>query len=89
LELELFGGWGGRKGRGRQNDRKHGGKSCARLRLVKRARRAVPLQGAEEFVEFVGGVEVGFEVAGGEAFAEVVETAGEKVEGGGEDFFVG
>ena len=26
---------------------------------------AVPLQGAEEFVEFVGGVEVGSEVAGG------------------------
>jgi hypothetical protein len=30
------------------------------------------LQRAEELVEFVGGVEVGFEVAGGEAFAEVV-----------------
>lgn len=54
-----------------------------------RARHAVPLQGAEEFVEFVGGVEVGFEVTGGEAFAEVVEAAGEKVESGGEDFFVG
>ena len=37
------------------------------------------LQGAEELVEFVGGVEVGFEVAGGEAFAEVVEATGEEV----------
>jgi hypothetical protein len=47
------------------------------------------LQRAEEFVEFVGGVEIGFEVAGGQAFAEVVESAGEKVERGGENFFVG
>ena len=47
------------------------------------------LQGTEEFVEFVGGIEVDLEVAGGEAFAEVVEAAGEKVESGGEDFFVG
>jgi hypothetical protein len=38
------------------------------------------LQGAEEFVEFVGGVEVGFELAGGKFFAEVVEAAGEEVE---------
>jgi len=30
-----------------------------------RRARARPLQGAEEFVEFVGGVEVGFQVAGG------------------------
>ena len=44
---------------------------------------------AEEFVEFVGGVEVRFEVAGGEALAEIVEAAGEKVQGGGEEFFVG
>jgi hypothetical protein len=28
-------------------------------------KRAVPLQGTQKFVEFVGGVEVGFEVAGG------------------------
>src|SRR5260370_19457315 len=40
------------------------------------------LQAAEEFVEFVGGVEVGFEFAGVEALAEVVEAAGEEVEGG-------
>ena len=38
------------------------------------------LQRSEEFVEFVGGVEVGFEVAGAEAFAKVVESAGEEVE---------
>jgi hypothetical protein len=49
----------------------------------------VPLQGTEEFVEFVGGVEVGFEVAGGEAFAEIVEATSEEVEGGGEEVFVG
>ena len=47
------------------------------------------LQTTEEFVEFVGGVEVGFEFAGGEAFAEVVEAAGEKIERGGEDFLIG
>ena len=51
-----------------------------------RARHAVPLQGTEEFVEFVGGVEIGFEFAGGEAFAQIVEAAGEEVERGGEDF---
>ena len=55
----------------------------------KQAGQAPPLQGAEEFVEFVGGVEVGFEVAGGEAFAKVVEASCEEVEGGGKDFFVG
>src|SRR3989454_6534644 len=48
-----------------------------------------PLQAAEEFVEFVGGVEVGFEFAGGEFFAEIVEAAGEEIECGGEDFLVG
>src|SRR6266849_1925966 len=47
------------------------------------------LQAAEEFVEFVGGVEVGFELAGGEFFAEIVEAAGEEIEGGGEDFLIG
>src|SRR6266403_1273109 len=51
--------------------------------------RWAPLQAAEEFVEFVGGVEVGFELAGGEFFAEVVEAAGEEIEGGGEDFLIG
>jgi hypothetical protein len=44
---------------------------------------------AEEFVEFVGGVKVGFEFAGGEFVAEVVEAAGEEVERGGEDFAIG
>src|ERR1700730_6191248 len=47
------------------------------------------LQGAEEFVEFVGGVEVGFEFAGGEFFAKIVEAAGEEIEGSGEDFLIG
>src|SRR2546429_212827 len=47
------------------------------------------LQTAEELVEFVGGVEVGLELAGGEFFAEVVKAAGEEIERGGEDFLVG
>src|SRR5216683_1557513 len=46
-------------------------------------------EAAEELVEFVGGVEVGFEFAGGEAFAQVIEAAGEKIESGGEDFLIG
>src|SRR6266852_1730707 len=52
-----------------------------------RGRRA--LQAAEKLVEFVGGVEVGFEFAGAEALAEIVETAGEKIERRGEHFPVG
>ena len=56
-------------------------------RAARLGRRA--LQGAEEFVEFVGGVEVGFEFAGAEAVAEIVEAAGEEIEGGGENFAVG
>jgi len=46
-------------------------------------------EAAEEFVEFVGGVEVGFEVAGVEAFAEFIEAAGEKIEGDRENLLVG
>jgi len=46
-------------------------------------------EAAEEFVEFVGGIEVGFEFAGGEFFAQVVEAASEEIERGGEDFLVG
>jgi len=49
----------------------------------------VELKGAEELVELVGGVEVGFEFAGAEAFADIVEAAGEEVERGGEHFPVG
>lgn len=47
------------------------------------------LQGAQEPVEFIGGVEIGFQFAGAEAFAEIVEAASEKIERGGEDFAVG
>src|SRR5579859_6339433 len=47
------------------------------------------LKAAEELVELVGSVEVGFQFAGVQALAEVVEAAGEKVEGGGEDFAIG
>jgi hypothetical protein len=47
------------------------------------------LKAPEEFVEFIGGVEVGLQVAGGQAFAKIVEAACEEIEGGGENFFVG
>src|SRR6266849_3295536 len=50
---------------------------------------SVGSEAAEEFVEFVGGVEVGFEFAGVEALAEVVEAASEEVESGGEHFAIG
>ena len=49
----------------------------------------VELQAAEEFVELVGGVEIGFEFAGVEALAEVVEAAREKIQSRGEHFFIG
>jgi hypothetical protein len=42
-----------------------------------------PLQGAEEFVKFVGGVEAGFEFAGGEALAKIA-AAGSSEEWRGE-----
>ncbi len=47
------------------------------------------LQAAEEFVEFVGGVEIGFEFAGAEAFAKIIEAAGKQVERDGEHFAIG
>ena len=47
------------------------------------------LEAAEEFVEFVGGVEVGFEFAGGELFAQVVEATREQIECGRENFLIG
>src|SRR5205809_548523 len=46
-------------------------------------------QAAEEFVEFVGGIEVAFEFARAEFFAKVVEPAREEVEGRGENFLIG
>jgi len=36
------------------------------------------LEGTEEFVEFVGGVEIAFQFAGIEAFAEIVEAAAKR-----------
>jgi len=54
-----------------------------------RARQTPSLQRAEEFVEFVGSVEVSFQFARGQLFAEIVEAPGEKVEGGGEDLLIG
>jgi hypothetical protein len=52
-------------------------------------RRYQLLEAAEEFVEFVGGVEVRFQFAGVEAFAEVIESASQQIQGGGEDFAIG
>src|SRR5207248_1387005 len=47
------------------------------------------LQAAKELVEFVGGVEVGFEISGGKALAKVVEAACEKIERRGKHFLIG
>jgi hypothetical protein len=59
-------------------------KNSLLLRSVPRCLCGKPtLQGAEEFVEFVGGVEVGFEFAGGEALARIA-GAGSKEEWRGE-----
>src|SRR5215469_4527924 len=43
----------------------------------------------EELVEFVGGVEVSFEFAGGEALAEIVEAARQEVKRSGENLLIG
>lgn len=43
----------------------------------------------EELVEFVGGVKVGFEVAGSQPLAKIVEPAREKIERGGEYLLIG
>ncbi len=51
--------------------------------------RCCALQRAEEFVELVSGVKISFEFAGGEAFAEIVEAAGEEIKRRGEDFLIG
>ena len=50
--------------------------------------RQSPSEAAEQLVELVGGVEVGFEFARGEAFAQIVEAAGEEIERGGEEFLL-
>ena len=47
------------------------------------------LQAAEESVEFVGGVKVGFQFAGVQAFADVVETPGQEVQRCGKHFAIG
>ncbi len=67
------------------------------LRALREVARAKPagcrryqlLEAAEEFVEFVGGVEVCFQFAGVEAFAEVVEAASQQIQRSGEDFTIG
>jgi hypothetical protein len=41
------------------------------------------LEAAEELVEFVGGLEVGFQLAGGQTLAEVVDALGQEIERGG------
>jgi hypothetical protein len=47
------------------------------------------LEAAQEFVEFVGGVKVGFQFAGVQAFADVVETPGQEVQRAGKHFAIG
>ena len=47
------------------------------------------LEAAEEFVEFVGGVKVGFQFAGVQAFADIVETPGQEVQRCGKHFAIG
>src|SRR5215831_6865587 len=44
---------------------------------------------AQQFVKFVGRVEIRFEFAGAEFFANIVDSAGEKVERSGQHFLVG
>src|SRR5215467_11718248 len=43
----------------------------------------------EQLVEFVGGIEIRFEFAGGEALTEIVQAAREKIERGGKHVLVG
>lgn len=47
------------------------------------------LEAAEEFVELIGCVEVGFEFARTEALAKIVKPAGKKIQCGGEDLAIG
>jgi hypothetical protein len=47
------------------------------------------LEAAEEFVEFISGVEVGFEFARAEALAKIVKPACKKIECGREDLAIG
>ncbi len=47
------------------------------------------LEAAEEFVEFVGGVEIGFQFAGVQALADVIDALGQEVQGCAQDFAVG
>jgi hypothetical protein len=62
------------------------GKTQVSARFIKTGSRS---KAAKKFVEFVCGVEVGFEFARAEFIAEIVETAGKKVERGRKHFFVG
>src|SRR5579871_2275856 len=47
------------------------------------------LETAKQSVQFVGRVEIGFEFAGAQLFADFVEAAGEHIERGRKHFFVG
>src|SRR5215469_805176 len=44
---------------------------------------------AQKLVEFVGGIEVGFEFAGTEALAQIVDAAGKQIERGRENLTIG
>ena len=48
-----------------------------------------PLQGAKEAIELVGGVEIGFELAGAKAVAQFLEAPGVEIKSGRENFLVG
>ena len=62
---------GGEEGRGVVDGRR-GIKLKKKVPVAQRTGQAPFLQGAEEFVKFIGGVEVCFEIAGGQVFAEIV-----------------
>ena len=51
--------------------------------------RDISSKAAEQFVEFVSRVEIGFEFAGAELVAEFIEAAREKIQSRGEHFLIG
>jgi hypothetical protein len=44
---------------------------------------------AQKLVEFVGGIEVGFEFAGTKALAQIVDAAGKQIKRGRENLTIG
>jgi len=56
---------------------------------IRGSRIEADLQRAKEFVELVGGIEIGFEIAGAEPFAHFIQPACEQIERSGKKFLVG